>query len=211
MDNELKFFLKHSASANRLRILASVLGQERVKFNEKLTTYTASKLSAVAQAFFIATEVKELVEALNSCWGLKIPWTILGAGTKMVVEVVNTKKNIPGLVIKNRSNNIKVGAVKGRVDRHGLGIEEALVEIDSGVTLKTLNEFLNKQNLTQLHSLSSNQASLGGSLFLDPNLKAKTEKLKVWENEEIFDINQSMLKRGTHVILSAVLRVKAKQ
>jgi FAD/FMN-containing dehydrogenase len=98
------------------------------------------------------------VEIIRIAQELKIPWQILGAGTKINLEQT-------GLIVKNRTSNIKVSGVKGKVGAHGIGVEEALVEADSGISLGRLNKFLEQQNLLPLYFNSPAEATLGGSLL----------------------------------------------
>src|SRR6266542_3434036 len=116
---------------DKIKLLTFALGQERVKLNEKLSYHTFSKLGGPAKAFYIATSQKELILALDTSLELKIPYLILGSGTK----ILPSKNGFEGLVIKNRTSSIKIGGVKGKVSAKGIGVEEALVEVDSGVSL----------------------------------------------------------------------------
>jgi UDP-N-acetylmuramate dehydrogenase len=189
----------------KLKLLTDTLSPERVKEQEKLSHHTFSKLGGPAQYFYIATTQKELINALNTAYELKIPFYLLGAGTKFLIP----QKGFLGLTIKNRTSHIKVGGVKGKVGKNGIGVEEALVEVDSGVTLGKINEFLKSQNLKEIIGISSLHATVGGALFLDPVLIKLTQKITIWEQGDVFDISPEELKRNKHIIISAIIRIKA--
>ncbi len=191
---------------DKIKQVIAVLGPERVKMGEKLSYHAFSQLGGEAAAFFIATNQKEFIQALDTVYQLQVPYYILGNGTKMLIPEVG----LPGLVIKNRTSAIKIGGIKGKVGREGLGIEEATLEVDSGVSLGVLNEYLSKQNLQEIIGLSSTNATLGGSLLIDPVLSRTVDLVKVWEAGDIFNISPSELKKIGQVIISVVLKVKAK-
>ena len=188
---------------DKIKLLVNTLGSERVKLNEKLSHHTFSKIGGPAKYFYIATNQNELQRVLNLAYQLDIPIFVLGNGTKFLTSA----QGIKGLVVKNRTSQIKIGGVKGKVSQKGLGIEEALVEVDSGVSLGKLNEFLKSQGLKEIINLNSLNATIGGSLQLDPNLDQTIQKIKVWEQGEILEIDFIDLKRIRQVVLSVVLKI----
>ncbi len=188
----------------KVKLLAQSVGTHRIKFNENLIYHTASSLNALAKYFYIATTKKELVQVLDALLDLRIPFLILGSGTKTLPK--NIKDDF--LVIKNRTSGLKVGAVKGKVGREGIGVEEAMIEVDSGVSLIKLNEFLVAQKLQVLGNLLFPQATVGGSIFNEHDLKSKVEQVEIWEEGDIFSISADSLK-SDQVILSTILKIKA--
>jgi len=191
---------------NKFKLLVSEFGEERIKFNEPLKFHTATKLGGPAECFFIATSTKELEKILNSAYELKIPFFIFGGGTKVLIS----DEGIKGLVIKNRTSGIKIGGIKGKVGRAGIGVEEATLEVDSGVSVGYLNEFLDKQNLKKIDIFNSPLSTIGGSLFLDSYLQEACQKVKIWENGEIMEVEVIDLKKDQHVIMSAAIKVRSK-
>src|SRR3989344_3859314 len=79
---------------DKFKILKSTFGAERIKFDEKLSHHTFSKLGGPAEAFYIATSQKELISILDSVNQLKVPYFIFGGGTKIMIS----DKGIRGLV-----------------------------------------------------------------------------------------------------------------
>lgn len=190
---------------DKLDLLKAALGEVRVKTNELIKYHTYSKLGGPAEWFYIATSQKELLLVLNTCYELKIPYFLIGSGTKVMIS----DNGLKGLVIKNRSIIIKLGAIKGKVGKDGLGIEEAQIEADSGVLLGRLNEYLRAQKLSEINGISSVHSTVGGALFLDPALLELTEIIKVWQDGDVFEIKPFELQRNKHIIISAIFRVKA--
>lgn len=189
---------------DRIGLLISLLGPDRIKKQENLKHHTYTQLDVVCDNFYIVTTQKELVDILKNCLDLKIPVTLFGNGTKLVVR--NPK--IAGLTIKNRTGFTKISGIKGKVGPSGIGIEEALVESDSGVSIEKLNEFLKKQGLKPIDSYSSLHSSLGGALFIDPSIRKLTQKVKIWKRNKQEELTVDKLDKKM-VVLSAVLKVKA--
>ncbi len=188
----------------KIKLLAHGLGEHRVKENEELIYSTASKLEAVANFYYIATTRRELIESLNACLDLRIPIRVLGSGTKTLSKDV--KKNV--LIIKNRTSNIKVNALKGKVGRVGIGVESAMVEVESGVTLIKFNEFLEKQNLQKITDMMFPAATIGGSLFAEQSLREIVKQITIWDEGQVQVISLNDL-QSSQIILAAVVEARA--
>lgn len=190
---------------NNLQVFADSFGRERIQFNESLSYHTALGLTATADAFFIATSKKELVEAIKLARSLKIPFTLIGTGSKVVLP----NERFQGLVIRNATKNIKIVSIKGKIGRGGIGVDYAHVEADSGLGIKKLVDFLDKQGLISL-GFEDMPGSLGGNLFSSHFLQGKTESTEVLnEYSEITKKSINNLGIKKDIILSAVLKIKA--
>lgn len=188
---------------DKYALVEKELGAVRVKFDESLKYHLASGSVASAQCFYIATSIKELTDALNLAKELKLPFFIFGAGTKVLVS-----EDLEGLTIKNRTSGIRVSGVKGKVSVKGIGVAEAMVEVESGVSLSKTNEFLKDQKLKTLNFPFIPNATVGGSLYVMPPLQDLTQKVKVYSDGEVSDIEVYDLKRND-IILSIIIKVKA--
>jgi UDP-N-acetylenolpyruvoylglucosamine reductase len=186
----------------KVKQLIALFGEHRVKLNEPLGFYTISQFAGKAEVFFIATTTQELIDVITASLKLLIPYQILGAGTK----VNFTDPIVPGLVIKNRSSGIKISGVKGKVGNAGIGVEEALVEVDSGVSLGRINQFLLSQKLPALNFVSSTQATLGGSLLIESPIHQFIQSIRILEKNEAEEIEVTDLKKD-QIILSAVFKI----
>lgn len=185
------------------KLIERELGSVRVKFDEPLKYHLASGSVVDAQCFYIATTIKELTQALNLTKELKIPYFLFGAGTKVLIS-----EKLEGLTIKNRTSAIRVSSVKGKVSVKGIGVDEAMVEIESGVSLQKTNEFLKEQSLRQFNFPYIPNSTIGGSLYVTPALQELTQKIKVWSDGEVSEIEVYDLKRND-IILSVIIKVKA--
>lgn len=188
----------------KFKLLVQALGKERVKFDEPLKYHLAVPSEAYAKCFYIATTIKELEQVLNLADELKIPFSVFGAGTKILL----TGYNLEGLVIKNRTSGIKISGVKGKVSNKGIGVKEAMVEAESGVSMQKLNDFLRVQGLALFEGGIISESTIGGALYIDNRLQDASQKTKVWSDGEISDIEIYDLKR-TDIILSIIIKIRA--
>lgn len=192
---------------NKIQLLKASLGDNRIKLDELLKYHTFLNQEKVAKFFYIATTRKELVEVLNTAFELKIPFIIYGNATKLLFKKEDEKK----LIIRNRTSNIKLGGIKGAATRDGIGIKEALLEVDSGVSLNKLNEYLKDQKLIEFKGTTPAAGTVGGSIFFDVDLQSITQKVAVWQDGDIFDIEPFNLSIKEHIVLSVVLQVRASE
>ncbi len=198
---------------DKLKLVERELGTVRVKYDESLKYHLASGFDVSAQCLYIATTIKELTHVLDLTRELKIPFFLFGAGTKVLPSHSDGKvslisKKIEGLTIKNRTGGIRVSGVKGKVSVKGIGVDEAMVEIESGVSLSKTNEFLKDQKLRQFNFPYIPNSTIGGALYVTPPLQDLTQKVKIWSDGEISDIEVYDLKR-TDIVLSIIIKVKA--
>lgn len=190
----------------KYKLIIDSFGIDRFRFNELLKDYTHLKLGGLAKVFFIAFTNSELIKIVKMCRDLKLPFFIFGAGSKIAIS----ESGFDGLVIKNRTKNIKTVSVKGKVTKFGIGVEEALIEVDSGVSILKFGEFLQSQNLSNNGFLGL-PGTIGGNLFLSKFLQNTCKSIKVLDSaSEIEEISADNLSLKRHIILSAVFRIKAK-
>lgn len=191
----------------KFKLIADSFGKDRFKFNEPLRDYTSLGIGGPALVFFIAFTISEIIKIVEMCRQLKLPFFIFGTGSKVMIS----DQGFPGLVIKNRTKNIKTISVKGKVSKFGIGVEEALIEVDSGVSINKFCEYLDSQGLTS-SEFTQIPGSIGGNLFLSRFLQSKIKSIKVLDqNCEIEEIEAFELRHKLHIILSAVFRIKAKK
>ena len=188
---------------DKFKLIAKSLGEERVRFDEDLSIHTHSILRIRAKCFYIATNTQELITILDLALELKVPFLVLGGGTKF-----NLNDQTVALIIKNRSSNIKLAGIKGKVGREGIGVKEALVLVDSGVSLAKLNSFLAAEKLQDISGFSSLHSTVGGAIFVDQGLQEAAEKITIWSQGIISDVISRELDITTDIVLSVVLKLK---
>jgi UDP-N-acetylenolpyruvoylglucosamine reductase len=120
-----------------------------------------------------------------------------------------TENHFGGVAVKNRSRNIKIFGIKGKVSRSGLGIEHAFIQADSGCTLPELSEFSQKQGLTGFEILSS-VGSIGGSLLSDNVIREKTDKVEIVTGDNQTEMIDLEKLKSKNIVISVVFKLKAK-
>lgn len=191
---------------NKYKLIIDSFGRDRFKFNEPLKDYTVLVSGGSAKIFFIAYTTSELVKIVRDCRQLKLPFFIFGTGSKIMIS----DAGYPGLVIKNRTKNIQTISLKGKVTKFGIGVKEALVEVDSGVSVSKFCDYLDSQGLIS-QGFGDIPGSIGGSLFLNRFLQTKVKSIKVLDQVSVVDsISADSLNPRKDIILSAVFRISAK-
>lgn len=191
---------------NKYKLIIDSFGKDRFKINEPLKDYIALNIGGPAKLFFIAFTTGELTKIISMARQLNLLFFLFGTGSKIMIS----EGGFEGLVIKNRTKNIQTISVKGKVSKLGIGVDEAIVEVDSGVSLGKFVQFLDSQNLSS-DGFSNLPGSIGGNLFLSQFLQNMCKSIKVLDSDsEIDDILAEDLNLKKHIILSAVFKVKAK-
>lgn len=192
---------------NKFKLIIDSLGKDRFKFNESLKDYTASGVGGYARLFFIAFTERDLINIVDISRQLNVPYFLFGTGSKIMISDLGFN----GLVIKNRTKNIQTVSVKGKVTKFGIGVEEAVIEVESGVSIKRWVEYLDSQGLESL-GFENIPGSIGGNLFLNRFLQNHTKSIKVLDlQSELKSINIENLSLKRHIIISAVFRIKARK
>jgi UDP-N-acetylmuramate dehydrogenase len=192
---------------NKLKLIADSLGSDRVKFDEPIKDHTASRLGGPASLFLVAATTTEIKRIIGLVRQLKLPILVFGSGSKMAIS----DQGFKGVVLKNRTQNISVVGVKGKVSKVGIGVSEAIIEADSGVTIAKLVEFLNKQNLsTEL--IKDIPGTVGGNVSFNKALQELVQKIKIINQiGEIEDIEKEELDFRNQIILSVVFKFRPKE
>lgn len=191
---------------SRYKLIIDSFGKDRFKINEPLESYTSLGIGGPADVFFIAFTIPELLKIIQMARELKTPFFLFGTGSKMMIS----DNGFKGLVIKNRTKKIEIISIKGKASRFGVGIEEALVEVESGVSMGKFAQSLDLQGLAN-GEFKNIPGSIGGNLFLSKILQTKVKSIKVLSlRSEVEEIASSELSLKKHIILSSIFRIKAK-
>lgn len=190
---------------NKIKLITDSFGKEKFKFNEPIKEHTALGVGGPAKLFFVAITPREITRIVIEARKLKIPFLIFGTGSKMMIS----DYGFDGLVIKNRTKNLSIVGVKGKVSKSGVGVDEVLVEVESGVSINKLVDFLKHQGLRS-DEFSNLPGTIGGGLLLNKFLQDKTQSVKVLnEVDEEEDITSDQLNLRKHIILSVIFKFKS--
>src|SRR5688500_15971092 len=70
---------------------------DKLQQNEDLFPHNTLRIHSVAQYFFIARSMQELIEVVQLARTENLPLTLLGGGSNTVI----TRDTIPGIVVRN--------------------------------------------------------------------------------------------------------------
>lgn len=147
----------------------NTLGTLRVYENEFLSKHTYFKIGGPADLFFEAKNTDDFIKALETASNLKIPFVVLGGGANVLVS----DKGFRGLVIKNRTDGVKLVGIKGTAGREGTGIKEALVWAASGTLMNRVARYTIDQELQGLEFLLSVPGTVGGGIKINSHYEVE--------------------------------------
>lgn len=201
--------------------LIKELGPLRVKENESMSAHTTFKIGGPADLFFEAYNVEELTKVVGLCQKFKIPYFVLGRGSNILVS----DKGFSGLVIKNKSSQIKILRYKGQVEEGKPQEGTALIEADSGVGLNRLVRYTIEERLSGLEVFLSIPGSVGGAIKINAHFRPERDefignfvyKAKLFDQEgevkEVtrdyfkFGYDKSVLQKTEEILISVVFQL----
>lgn len=133
---------------NNDEILRKELGDD-LKQNVVLKDYVSLKVGGVADFFYVAKRIEDLVNAVSTAYKYKIPYFVLGGG----YNVVPSDAGFPGIVIKNESSDIVFSP------------DFSTVIADGGVNLGKLINIAAGRDLGGLEFLFGVPGTVGGSIY----------------------------------------------
>lgn len=128
--------------------LKSILG-ENVQEHVVLRDYTTMKAGGVADYFFVAKTIEELIQAIMAAKKLDIPYQVLGGCSNILVSDFG----FGGLIILNRTANLVVLA------------DKAQIIVDSGASLARLITEAANHGLIGLENLYGIPGTVGGAIY----------------------------------------------
>ncbi|MDD4976978.1 MAG: FAD-binding protein [Bacteriovorax sp.] len=121
-----------------------------IQQNIPLAPYTTVKIGGPADFFIHTKNSKEFIEAIKYGQEKKLPITILGNGSNILIS----DSGVRGLVIKNNSTEIEI-------------LPDNKVKVASGVQLSQLINFTLDNNLLGLEEFAYIPSTIGGAIIGD--------------------------------------------
>lgn len=165
--------------------IIEIIGMENVKHNESMSKHTSFRVGGNADLFISVNTVEKLKKILELNNKLKLPITIVGNGSNLLVS----DKGIRGIVIKYIGENYKI---------YNQSNDEIKVTVEAGMLNGKLAQILLKEGLTGFEFASGIPGTIGGAIFMNAGAYGKEMKDIVEEvtyidlsDEKIYTINQS--------------------
>lgn len=164
-------FIKFTTSSKMDKYIEfkRIIGPLRVYGQELLSKHTYFKIGGLADLFFEAKNTEDLILALETAQKLKIPYVVLGGGANVLVS----DNGFRGVVIKNKTDGVKLVGIKGKIGRGGTGISEALIWTASGTLMNRLARFTIDENLEGLEFLLSVPGTVGGGIKINSHYQVE--------------------------------------
>lgn len=143
--------------------LERIISKEKIKQNEPMKEHTSFKIGGPADFFVKVNSVEELKEILQFCKIYKIPLTIIGNGSNLLVS----DKGIKGIVIKIELKQLQI---------KNIDEEKIEVTVDDGVQLGFLAQRLLKEEISGFEELSGIPGTIGGAVVMNAGAHGKEMK-----------------------------------
>lgn len=201
-------------------LLSEQLGTGRVVQNVSLSLHSTLRIGGRAAYFFEALNTQELISAVSLAKKLKLPVFILGGGTNLLIS----EAGFPGLVIKNKTGNLKILAFKGNVKGATSTVTDVFVEADSGISVNRLVRFCLDEGLSGMENFLGQPGTVGGAVYMNAHNMAKNDffgnhiyqvKLFNGKYQQIlsctalqFGYDQSLVQKTGDIVLNAIFKLK---
>ncbi len=116
------------------------IAKEKIKYNEKMCKHTTFKIGGPAEYFILISNIEELKEVLNFAKQEKVPITIIGNGSNILV----LDKGIKGITLKIKIEKIEIKEEKEKIQ----------LTVGAGETLVKLAQICLKKQITGMEELS---------------------------------------------------------
>ena len=189
--------------------LREIAKKDNILKDEPMPKHTSLKIGGSADYFIIVETVDELKLLIKFAKKNKIPITVVGNGTNLLVR----DGGIRGFTIKLGFKDFKIRKTT----------DDVIITVDAGMSLSALSAIALKEELTGLEFLSGIPGTIGGALrmnagaygkemkdiviktkYLDENEKIKNLNLK----EHKFKYRNSIFSTINAIILDTTLRVQ---
>ena len=144
------------------KILQDVISRKNILKNEPMSKHTSFKIGGIADYYIVVNSIQELKNVLKIAESNKIPITIVGNGTNLLVR----EGGIRGFVIKLNLNNFKIKRSSSEIQ----------LTVESGMSLATLALIATKEEISGLEFLSGIPGTVGGAIRMNAGAYGKEMK-----------------------------------
>lgn len=192
-----------------LKELQKEINKKQILVNEPMSKHTSFKIGGVADFFVKISNIAELKFVLELSNKNKIPLTIIGNGTNLLVR----DKGIRGIVLKLEFNDFKVERNKNK----------AFITVGAGFPVGKMANIAVKEELTGLEFLAGIPGTIGGAIRMNAGAYGKEMKdivistkymqldgkiKKINLDEHNFSYRNSIFSESNVIILETVIEVE---
>lgn len=178
-----------------------------VLYNEEMSRHTSFKIGGKAEYYIKINKFEELQELLEISKKHKIPLTVIGNGTNILVK----DNGIKGIVAKINIKNILISE------------ENHIVTVGAGNTLAEIAQVLKNSDMSGFEELSGIPGTIGGAIRMNAGAHGKEIKdviisataidyngnIREFTKEEMqLEYRNSIFSKEKYIILSAKLQLE---
>lgn len=194
-------------------LLVENISEEQVLKNESMKKHTSFKIGGEAEYFVKAKNVDEIKFVLNLCNTEKIPLTVVGNGSNLLVK----DNGIKGIVLKIDIDNIDIKEINQNNEKY------AEIIVGAGVPLGKLAQILLKNSISGFEFASGIPGTIGGAVRMNAGaygsefkdivvettcMNSNGEIVKLNNEEQQFEYRRSIFKDNKYIILESKLLLK---
>ncbi len=190
--------------------LENIVGKENVKYDEPMCKHTSFKIGGNADIYVTVDDIHKLEKILKIIDEKKIPITIVGNGTNLLVK----DEGIRGIVIRYIAEDYEINEDKDNI----------FVVISSGILNGKLSQILLKHEISGFEFGAGIPGTIGGAVFMNAGAFGSEMKDIVKEttyidlnDKKIYNINtaehkfeyrKSIFENKKAIILNTKLQLK---
>ena len=180
--------------------------ESRIRLQEPKSRHTTFRIGGMAEIFLMPT-IKEAVDVITLCRAKKIPYTIIGNGSNLLVG----DKGIPGVVIEFGAN------------ASSIEVKENMIHAEAGALLSKVAHKALEASLGGMEFAAGIPGTLGGAVVMNAGAYGGEMKdvlveatvldtegnVRTLKNEEIEPgYRHSIVKEKNYIVLEAVIELK---
>ena len=186
-----------------IEAIKTIVDENRIRLQEPMSRHTTFRIGGMAEIFLMPT-IKEAVDVITLCRAKKIPYTIIGNGSNLLVG----DKGIPGVVIEFGAN------------ASSIEVKENMIHAEAGALLSKVAHKALEASLGGMEFAAGIPGSIGGAVVMNAgayggemkdivqNVTVLTREgeIRELEKEELgFGYRASVIKDRGYVVLGAEL------
>ncbi len=190
--------------------IEKIIPKERIHLNEPMKKYTSFKIGGPAECLIKIEKVEELIQVLKICKENKIPLTIIGNGSNILVS----DEGIEGIVLKIEIKKFEIQESKNQ------NIKK--ITIGSGNKLAETAYQLAKQEIAGFEFASGIPGTIGGAIKMNAGAHGTEMKdivktityidregklHKIENNEAKFEYRNSIFSKKDYIIVETELEL----
>ena len=133
-----------------IEAIKTIVDENRIRLQEPMSRHTTFRIGGMAEIFLMPT-IKEAVDVITLCRAKKIPYTIIGNGSNLLVG----DKGIPGVVIEFGAN------------ASSIEVKENMIHAEAGALLSKVAHKALEASLGGMEFAAGIPGTLGGAVVMN--------------------------------------------